>query len=173
MQNRNQHLVMLCRVQRKEMWKGEPGRAGPAGPPGPPGPTMVVGYGGGFGMNPYMMPPMMNPYMMPPIMGGMLPGMTGAVPSSAPPSVAMPNMTAVMEIQNLGNQGGGMSPTRHFGSMNFLGQLFKESWDYLFHQIHQRILQYCTFDCCVAEINDPDPLSTNHKRLDSNKTWSL
>ena len=56
--------------------------------------------------NPYMMP-MMNPYMMPPLGAGMLPGLPGmppgpgaSLPSTAPP-VAMPNMTAVMEIQNL------------------------------------------------------------------------
>lgn len=48
--------------------------------------------------NPYMMP-MMNPYMMPNVMPGM-PGAT--LPSTVPPTVAMPNMTAVMEIQNLG-----------------------------------------------------------------------
>ena len=54
------------------------------------------------------MMPMMNPYMMPPLGAGMLPGLPGmppgpgaSLPSTAPP-VAMPNMTAVMEIQNLG-----------------------------------------------------------------------
>eukprot|EP00434_Breviolum_minutum_P006446 symbB.v1.2.005690.t1/scaffold334.1/size226555/13 len=77
--------------------RGDPGDVGPPGPPGPPGPTLVMGYGG-FGMNPYMMP-MMNPYMMPNVMPGM-PGAT--LPSTVPPTVAMPNMTAVMEIQNLG-----------------------------------------------------------------------
>ena len=49
--------------------------------------------------NPYMMP-MMNPYMMPNVMPGGMPGAT--LPSTVPPTVAMPNMTAVMEIQNLG-----------------------------------------------------------------------
>ncbi|CAL1159052.1 unnamed protein product [Cladocopium goreaui] len=85
---------------------GDPGDPGPPGPQGPPGPTVVMGYGGfggGFGMNPYMMP-MMNPYMMPPLGAGIpgMPGGTAGVPSTAPPNVAMPNMTAVMEIQNLG-----------------------------------------------------------------------
>ena len=50
------------------------------------------------------MMPMMNPYMMPPLGAGIpgMPGGTAGVPSTAPPNVAMPNMTAVMEIQNLG-----------------------------------------------------------------------
>lgn len=30
---------------------GDPGKPGPVGPPGPPGPTLVMGYGGGFGMS--------------------------------------------------------------------------------------------------------------------------
>jgi hypothetical protein len=50
------------------------------------------------------MMPMMNPYMMPPLGAGIpgMPGGTAGVPSTAPPNVAMLNMTAVMEIQNLG-----------------------------------------------------------------------
>lgn len=55
------------------------------------------------------MMPMMNPYMMPNA-GAMLPGVPpgapgppgASLPSTVPPNVPMPNMTAVMEIQMLG-----------------------------------------------------------------------